>query len=68
MTARGLPHPRRLLAAVRWYLREISGDAAYHRHRDRHRRDHPDRPAPTRREYEAWRRRKQEETPICRCC
>ncbi|MEU8135809.1 CstA-like transporter-associated (seleno)protein [Streptodolium elevatio] len=61
-------HPRRLLAAVRWYLREVSGDAAYERHCERHRRENPDRPSPTRREYEAWRRRRREETPICRCC
>ncbi|MFF7251152.1 CstA-like transporter-associated (seleno)protein [Embleya sp. NPDC008237] len=33
-----------------------------------HLREHPDRPAPTRREYESWRTRRREERPQTRCC
>ncbi|MGW9206893.1 YbdD/YjiX family protein [Embleya sp. NPDC055664] len=67
--ARDLRHaPGRVFGWVRWYLREISGDADYERHRRRHLREHPDRPAPTRREYESWRTRRREERPQTRCC
>ncbi|NUU21153.1 MAG: YbdD/YjiX family protein [Streptomycetaceae bacterium] len=59
---------RRLLRGVRWYLREISGDADYERHCRRHLREHPDHPVPTRRAYEEWRARRKEEGPLARCC
>ncbi|WP_436775553.1 YbdD/YjiX family protein [Yinghuangia sp. YIM S09857] len=59
---------RRLRTALRWYLHEISGTAAYERHCEWHRRTYPGQPAPTRRDYEAWRRQKREESPVCRCC
>ncbi|MEU0936792.1 MULTISPECIES: YbdD/YjiX family protein [unclassified Embleya] len=58
----------RLFRWIRWYLREISGAADYDRHCLRHRREHPDRPIPSRRAYEAWRTRRREENPQARCC
>ncbi|UGQ10807.1 YbdD/YjiX family protein [Yinghuangia sp. ASG 101] len=59
---------RRVVRGVRWYLREISGDAAYERHCLRHRRERPDHPAPTRRAYERLRRDHREHTASSRCC
>lgn len=59
---------RRLVSGVRWYLREISGDAAYERHCARHLRAHPDRPVPSRRAYERLRSEHREHTTSSRCC
>ncbi|HSA50137.1 MAG TPA: YbdD/YjiX family protein [Yinghuangia sp.] len=59
---------RRLLRGIRWYLHEISGDAAYERYCARHLREHPDRPAPSRRDYERHRSRHREHNPASRCC
>ncbi|MBW8804419.1 MAG: YbdD/YjiX family protein [Catenulisporales bacterium] len=58
----------RALRFLHWYLGEISGDAAYDRHVDRHRREHPGAPAPSRREYERDRARHREHHPASRCC
>ncbi|MGW1994547.1 YbdD/YjiX family protein [Embleya sp. NPDC001921] len=60
--------PKRLFRWIRWYLREISGDAEYDRHCRRHLREHPDRPVPSRRAYESWRAGRREENPQTRCC
>ncbi|MDI2131679.1 YbdD/YjiX family protein [Yinghuangia seranimata] len=68
MTGRVAARWRRAVAGVRWYVREISGDADYERHCRRHAREHPGAPAPTRREYELWRTRRREEGPLARCC
>ncbi|MFE9029444.1 CstA-like transporter-associated (seleno)protein [Streptomyces iakyrus] len=54
--------------AVRWYLRELTGEAEYDRHCERHRRHHPLAPAPTRREYQVLRTRHQEARTHNRCC
>ncbi|MFI6585432.1 YbdD/YjiX family protein [Embleya sp. NPDC050493] len=67
-SAAGRIAPIRLVRWIRWYLREISGAADYDRHCLRHLREHPDRPVPTRRAYEAWRTRRREEHPQTRCC
>lgn len=58
----------RLLSGVRWYLREISGSAAYDRFCRRHLHQHPDTPVPSRRAYERLRARQREERPQSRCC
>ncbi|MFF8018058.1 CstA-like transporter-associated (seleno)protein [Streptomyces sp. NPDC007929] len=54
--------------AVRWYLRELTGESEYDRyclHRQRH---DPDAPLPTRREYQLLRTRHQETRTHSRCC
>lgn len=55
-------------AAVRWYVRELLGDARYERYVERHLRAHPDTPPLSRRAY--WRRRQAEAegAPVARCC
>lgn len=59
---------RRWVRAVRWYLRELTGECAYDRYCERHRRHHPLAPVPTRREYPALRTRHQETRSHSRCC
>jgi uncharacterized short protein YbdD (DUF466 family) len=59
---------RRWAGAVRWYLRELTGEAEYDRYCDRHRRHHPHAPAPSRREYEVLRTLHRENHPQSRCC
>lgn len=54
---------RRLVRFVRWYVREVTGDAAYERHVARH----PGR-APSRREYERLRAAHRDHDPQGRCC
>ncbi|NBM15159.1 YbdD/YjiX family protein [Streptomyces sp. GC420] len=53
---------RGIFRQVRWYLRELTGEAEYERYCARHA------PAPTRREYERIRARHREEHPGARCC
>jgi uncharacterized short protein YbdD (DUF466 family) len=60
--------PARILRDVRWYLREISGTAAYERFCRRHEEHHPDMPVPSRRTYERQLTRHREENPQSRCC
>ncbi|MBO3734392.1 YbdD/YjiX family protein [Glycomyces niveus] len=60
--------PRRLFGLVRWYLRELTGEAAYGRYLDRHRRTHPDTPALPRREFERRRTDRKDAHPTARCC
>lgn len=62
MTARRWPR------AVRWYLRELTGEAEYDRYRRRHRRHQPLAPVPTRREYQVLRTAQQENRTQSRCC
>ncbi|WP_078907189.1 YbdD/YjiX family protein, partial [Streptomyces stelliscabiei] len=52
---------RNWVRGVRWYLRELTGEAEYDRYCDRHRRHHPKAPLPTRREYDVLRTRRREE-------
>lgn len=58
----------RTLARIRWYLREVTGEAEYDRYCERHRRNHPQAPVPTRRQYEEMRTRHRERHPASRCC
>ena len=58
----------KVLKLVRWYVRELSGDAEFARHCARARAHHPDRPLPTRRAYELARLRRREGRPVDRCC
>jgi uncharacterized short protein YbdD (DUF466 family) len=53
---------------VRWYLRELTGEAEYDRYCERHRRHHPHAPVPGRREYEVLRTLHRENHPQSRCC
>ncbi len=66
--ARGMARGVRWVRAVRWYLRELTGEAEYDRYCERHRRHHPLAPIPTRREYQTLRSRHREEHPQSRCC
>lgn len=59
---------RRWARAVRWYLRELTGEAEYDRYCQRHRRHHPQEPVPTRREYQVRRAVRQEDRTRGRCC
>ncbi|MEU6354049.1 YbdD/YjiX family protein [Streptomyces sp. NPDC047072] len=51
--------------AVRWYLRELTGETEYDRYCERH---HPLGPVPSQRDYEVIRARHREERPQGRCC
>ncbi|WP_330292917.1 YbdD/YjiX family protein [Streptomyces sp. NBC_00576] len=53
---------------LRWYLRELTGEAEYDRYRERHLSRHPHTPVPTRREYEVLRTLHRETHPQSRCC
>lgn len=53
---------------VRWYLREVSGESAYDRYVEHARRQHPDAPVLSRREFERRRIDEREERPGVRCC
>ena len=55
-------------AAMRWYLRELTGEAAYGRYLDRHRLGHPGAPALERREFERRRTDRGDAHPGARCC
>lgn len=59
---------RRLLKGLRWYLREISGEARYDHYLRHHRRLHPGAPALTRREFERAMTDRAERSPATRCC
>ncbi|MDX2545758.1 YbdD/YjiX family protein [Streptomyces sp. WI04-05B] len=53
---------------LRWYLRELTGEAEYDRYCERHLGRHPQAPVPTRREYEVLRTLHRETHPQSRCC
>jgi uncharacterized short protein YbdD (DUF466 family) len=59
---------RRGLAAVRWYVRELMGDAKYERYVAHLRGAHPDAEVPTERQF--WRDHyaDQDANPGSRCC
>lgn len=59
---------RAVFRYVRWYLRELTGEAQYDRYCERHRGHHPHAPLPTRREYEVLRTLHRETHPQSRCC
>ena len=59
---------RDALAGVRWYLREVSGESAYDCYVEHMRREHPDQPVMSRRDFERRRQDAREENPRARCC
>ncbi|MET9832561.1 YbdD/YjiX family protein [Streptomyces sp. NPDC006385] len=59
---------RKALRVLRWYARELTGEAEYDRYCERHRRRDPRTPVPTRRQYEALRTLHREQHPQSRCC
>ena len=67
-TARAGALVLRSARAVRWYVREVMGDAKYERYVRHLRAVHPDAPVPTEREF--WRQHyaEQEASPGTRCC
>ena len=50
------------------YLREVSGETAYERYVEHRRRDHPDEPVMSRRDFERWRMDRKDDNPGARCC
>ena len=58
----------RWVQAVRWYLRELTGEAEYDRYCEQHRRHHPYAPVPTYRQYQQQRTVHQETHPKNSCC
>ena len=59
---------RHACSGIRWYLREVTGESAYDRYVEHMRRDHPEQPVMSRREYERRRMRMRDENPRARCC
>jgi uncharacterized short protein YbdD (DUF466 family) len=59
---------RQMMAGVRWYLREVSGESAYDHYVEHMRRDHPGQPVMSRRDYERRRQDERNENPRARCC
>ncbi|GAA1901392.1 YbdD/YjiX family protein [Streptomyces sodiiphilus] len=72
MTAlrRGLRRVRRGIRWVWWYLTELTGENAYHRHVERVRRADPGAPVPGRGEFERCRMDARDRDPGggARCC
>ena len=58
----------RLLRAVHWYLRELTGESAYDRYRERHEREYPACASMSRREFERRRTDATAVGPGSRCC
>ena len=54
--------------AVRWYLREVTGESAYDRYVEHERSLHPERTVATRREFELRRQDRENQRPQQRCC
>ncbi|GLI00148.1 hypothetical protein Pa4123_54240 [Phytohabitans aurantiacus] len=57
-----------MLAAIRWYLRELTGEAEYDHYVERHRRLHPEEPVLSRRDFERQRCDRRDHSPDPRCC
>lgn len=55
---------------IRWYVRELTDESAYDRYVGHLRKDHPEAPVPSRRDFERMRTDRQEEDPRqgFRCC
>lgn len=58
----------RILRALHWYLRELTGESAYDRYCERHEREHPGHPPMPRREFERRRSDAADVRPGSRCC
>lgn len=61
-------NPRRALRLVRWYLRELTGEARYDHYVERHRSRHPAEPVMSRRDFERRRTDRLDANPGHRCC
>ena len=59
---------RRAMGGALWYLREVLGENAYNHYLAHRRRDHPDGPVLSRREFECRRMDAMEVRPGQRCC
>ena len=59
---------RAALAKAAWYVREVMGEGDYDRYLAHHRRNHPDRPPLSRRDFERRRMDERERNPGVRCC
>jgi uncharacterized short protein YbdD (DUF466 family) len=57
-----------LLRAVRWYLREVSGESLYDRYLLHHEFQHPHQPPMSKTEFERWRIDRHNNSPGTRCC
>jgi uncharacterized short protein YbdD (DUF466 family) len=58
----------RALRSVVWYLREVTGETAYDRYLEHHRREHSGDEPMSRREFERRRADAADERPQARCC
>jgi uncharacterized short protein YbdD (DUF466 family) len=58
----------RVVEAIRWYLREVSGEADYDRYLAHARQHAADAPVLSRRAFERRKAKKAESTPVHRCC
>ena len=58
----------RAWGGLRWYLREVTGEAAYDRYVQELQRTHPDRPPLDRRAFYRARQDEVEKQPQQRCC
>ncbi len=59
---------RQLIAGIRWYLREVSGEARYDRYLAHARQRHGDAAVLSRREFERRRTDALEAAQVSRCC
>jgi uncharacterized short protein YbdD (DUF466 family) len=59
---------RRFFATIRWYVRELTGEAAYDHYVERHRRLHPEVPVLSRRDFEHQRCDRRDDNPTASCC
>ncbi|MFH8348076.1 YbdD/YjiX family protein [Streptomyces sp. NPDC018045] len=68
--ARAAASARRVLGAIRWYVRELTGESAYERYVAQVRQHTPDAPVPSRRQFERQRAAARERDPRSgfRCC
>jgi uncharacterized short protein YbdD (DUF466 family) len=58
----------RILRGVRWYLRELTGEADFDRYLARHAREHPGAEPQSRRAFERARMDRTPAGPGSRCC
>jgi uncharacterized short protein YbdD (DUF466 family) len=59
---------RRAVEAIRWYLREVSGEADYDRYVAHAHQYHGDAPVLSRRDFERRKTKEQRANPTLRCC
>jgi uncharacterized short protein YbdD (DUF466 family) len=59
---------RKAVRGVHWYLREVTGENDYARYVEHARREHPDAPVRSRREFERARIDARTVRPGSRCC